>query len=299
VPSPNPGRRALSLLELLVVIAIVAVLAGLVLPAVHRVRDAAYRVECGNHLRQIGLALHNYHDLQRALPPGMRHRPDQYPFLAWSARLLPYLEQPAAWTLTQQDYASGRNFDGEPPHRGLSTIMPIFLCPADGRTDTVVQPENIAAAFTFFLGVEGTRPGRNDGVLFANSDIRFHDITDGTSVTLMVGERPPAPDETGNFRYGWWYAGAGQRMSGSVDFLLGVRETNRNFRTPTCPRGPYFFSPGDIENPCDMFHFWSRHLGGAHFLFCDGSVRFLAYSADPVMPALATRAGGEAVTPPD
>ena len=67
----------------------------------------------------------------------------------------------------------------------------------------------------------------------------------------------------------------------------------------TCPRGPYHFTAGDPNDTCDAFHFWSFHSGGAHFLFCDGSVRFLAYSADPIMPALATRAGGEAVTVPD
>jgi prepilin-type processing-associated H-X9-DG protein len=106
------------------------------------------------------------------------------------------------------------------------------------------------------------------------------------------GERPPSAD----FWYGWWYAGYGQAGTGSADMLLGVRE--RNLGGPfvsDCPAGPYHFREGRADNQCDLFHFWSLHPGGAHFLFADGSVRFLAYSADAILPALATRAGGEPV----
>ena len=83
------------------------------------------------------------------------------------------------------------------------------------------------------------------------------------------------------------------------DMFLGVSERNvtRDYRA-TCPPGPYPFAPGSIHNQCDMFHFWSLHSGGAHFLFADGSARFIAYSAAPIMPALASRAGGESVAVP-
>ncbi len=81
--------------------------------------------------------------------------------------------------------------------------------------------------------------------------------------------------------------------------LMSVRETRTTSRMPECPYGPYHFQAGSSSNTCDVFHFWSVHSGGAHFAFCDGSVRFLAYFADAILPALATRAGGEAVNIPD
>jgi prepilin-type processing-associated H-X9-DG protein len=81
--------------------------------------------------------------------------------------------------------------------------------------------------------------------------------------------------------------------------ILGVTERNDGPMYRGCPRGPYSFSPGQPGNQCDAFHFWSLHTGGANFLFADGSVHFLTYSAGPIMPALATRGGGEAVTVPD
>ncbi len=126
------------------------------------------------------------------------------------------------------------------------------------------------------------------------SKVRFADIVDGTSNTLLAGERPPSPD----FWFGWWYAGAGEAGTGAGDMVLGARELNVNASTYTaaCPVGPYSFKPGKIQEMCDVFHFWSLHDGGANFLFCDGSVRFLTYSADSILPALATRAGGEIVS---
>src|SRR5262249_30065952 len=121
------------------------------------------------------------------------------------------------------------------------------------------------------------------------------EATDGTSHTLLVGERPPSAD----LDLGWWYAGWGQAQNGDAEFLLGTRTRCYNRDAATCPEGPYHFTPGKFSNPCDAFHFWSPHTGGAHFAFADGSVRFLKYSADEIMPALATRAGGESVAVPE
>jgi prepilin-type processing-associated H-X9-DG protein len=284
------ARFAFTLLELAVVFAIIAALSGLLLPAIHRLRDAAWRAHCSNNLRQIGLALHQYHDNYHALPPAVRR--DAEPYLGWSARILPYLEQQALWDRSVAAFAAGARFSRNPPHTGLATVLPVVICPADGTAEAVIQPEQLRVAFTHYLGVSGRNRVSRDGVLYLDSQVPFADIRDGLSNTLLVGERPPSVDE----HFGWWYGGIGQVFDGSADSHLGVREINVTFRAPTCPRGPYRFQPAGDDAMCDTFHYWSRHVGGgAHFLFCDGSVRFLAYAADAVLPALATRAGGESV----
>jgi prepilin-type processing-associated H-X9-DG protein len=135
--------------------------------------------------------------------------------------------------------------------------------------------------------------GERQGVVFAGSRVRLADVLDGTSSTLFAGERPPSAD----LRFGWLYAGGGQDRTGSLDSVLGVRERNvaveGNYRG--CGSGPFPYAPGRLDDPCAAFHFWSLHGGGANFAFADGSVRFLPYSARDLLPALATRAGGEAV----
>jgi prepilin-type N-terminal cleavage/methylation domain-containing protein/prepilin-type processing-associated H-X9-DG protein len=293
------SRRGFTLIELLVVIAIIGVLIALMLPAIQRIRHAAMRTQCENNLKQIGLAAHQYHDANKAFPAGMRSQrgKDPYLYASWLTFLLPYVEQQGLWTATQDAYRKTRNFNRNPPHVGLVTVVPIFTCPADSRAGEVqtAQREKIPVALTSYLGVEGQDLTTFDGVLFRDSRIRIADSTDGTSNTLFAGERPPSTD----FQYGWWYAGAGQRSTGSAEMILGVREKNVLTVTKgSCPPGTYSYGPGRLNNQCDMYHFWSPHLGdGAHFLFADGSVRFLGYAAAPVMPALASRAGGESVPP--
>jgi prepilin-type N-terminal cleavage/methylation domain-containing protein/prepilin-type processing-associated H-X9-DG protein len=292
-------RRGYTLIELLLVIAIVGVLIGLLLPAVQKVRAAAQRTQCQNNLKQIGLALHNYHDTRSALPPGVTSlQPGEpYPRMTWLTRLLPYLEQDALWRATDAAYQYQPVPYIDPPHVGFSLPVKMFSCPSDGRTfEPQGTHQGLRAALTSYVGVLGTAYNQPDGVLFLDSRVRLTDVTDGTSNTLMVGERPPSAD----CWYGWWYAGYGQAGSGSGDMLLGARE--RNFGGPYvsgCPRGPYHFQPGQLSEQCDLFHFWSLHSGGAHFLFVDGSVHFLSSAADPLLPALATRNGGEAVALPD
>jgi prepilin-type processing-associated H-X9-DG protein len=302
-------------MELLVVIAIVGVLTSLLLPAVQKVRDAAARTYCTNALKQIGLALHNYHDTTGAFPPALAQKfpRDKYQWLSWLARILPYVEQPALHADMEAAFASQDNYPNpffNPPHKGFSTVIPLYRCPADDRqyqagyiTD---GGQTALIAFTGYLGVSGRNLRSYDGVLYWNSRVTLTDITDGASNTLAAGERPPSWD----LLFGWWYAGAGQwdfsfggvRHTGSCDVTLGAAELNiKSVGIPelnACPAGPYSFTPGSILNPCDQFHFWSLHSGGSNFLFADGRVHFLTYGAAPLLPALSTRAGGEAVSLP-
>ncbi len=291
-------HRAFTLAELLVIIGILSVLMGLILPAIMHAREAANKANCASNLRQLGIALNNYHQVERALPPGCSYQDgkDPQPHMSWLARLLPYVEREQLWRITLDAYAQEKFFLNNPPHVGLETMISTFTCPSDGRVRRPGGAGSKRVGYTSYLGLEGTNQFKRDGVLFLDSSVRITDVRDGASYTLFVGERPPSADGI----LGWWYAGWGQGKDGSGDMVLGVREHNVGSAwagSGSCPVGIYDFRPPDGK--CDAFHFWSHHPGGAHFLFGDNSVRFLKYSANPLMPALATRAGGEAVEIPD
>jgi prepilin-type N-terminal cleavage/methylation domain-containing protein/prepilin-type processing-associated H-X9-DG protein len=315
-------RRAFTLIELLVVIAIIAVLIGLLLPAVQKVRGAAARTQCANNLKQMGLALHNYHDANGSLPAGVAY---VYPYYYWSwmAQMMPYYEQDNLWKQADGWARSGNptgypchwwpwgdSWDSPqtPPNPALGVIVKTLICPADGRQDMTLSGQagmypGSSIAFTGYLGVAGIQgdetfetntkgqsDGQSQGILYWTSTTRLTDITDGTSTTLLVGERPPSAD----LQYGWWFAGAGYDGSGLGDVVLGAR-SYRYAAAHGCPASSVGLQPGTINNPCDQVHFWSMHTGGANFLLGDGSVRFLSYSANTVLPQLSTRNGGEVV----
>jgi prepilin-type N-terminal cleavage/methylation domain-containing protein/prepilin-type processing-associated H-X9-DG protein len=302
----RPIRRAgFTLIELLVVIAIIGILIALLLPAVQKVRDAANRTRCANNLKQIATACHNYHDTYGSLPPGtdshspIDNPPDYHYYWSWLAFILPYVEQQNLYnqadnfarTVTYRPYGEG----GFPANPGQYTPIPTYQCPADSRVlgaSYVEDKDNDSTndvAFTSYLGSSGTNLNTHDGILYLNSNIAFKDITDGLSNTSLAGERPPSSD----LIYGWWFDGPGQNNSGSGDVVLGILELNRE--GGSCPRGPYSYKAGDLNNNCDQFHFWSLHAGGANFLFADASVHFVPYTAANILPAMATRAAGEAV----
>ncbi len=338
-------RDGFTLIELLVVIAIIATLIGLLLPAVQKVRDAANRVKCQNNLKQLGIALNHYHDVHKGFPSSLDNFFHKHWHWSWLAKILPYVEQenlrnqadawasittdPVLWPLPRPagtpGYAHWSPWGGwifgrpnVPQNPALGAIVPTYLCPADPlvlqvRTFTHTQ-EPLLMAFTNYLGVNGTNYRTQDGLFTSNIYVRHSWILDGTSNTLLVGERGASR----SMDFGSYFAGCGQLdrslgdddMRGSADVMLGVRELNsrqngNRVLDEVCPAGPYRFQraglivvDGQAREECDQFHFWSHHSGGANFLFVDGSVRFLPYETDEIMPALGTKKGREPVVTP-
>jgi prepilin-type processing-associated H-X9-DG protein len=158
----------------------------------------------------------------------------------------------------------------------------------------------VTAAFTDYIAIAGTLPpgagDGQDGSLGGSPGKRLTDITDGTSLTVMVAERPP-PD---SLQAGWWYPSAwgyGEGLRGPNNiFIIGAAKLFPLEDPCVVSKGT--FGPGRMDNPCDRFHLWSLHPGGANFLFADASARFLPYSAEPLMMALGSRSGGEVVELP-
>lgn len=292
----RPRRRGFSLVEVLVVIGVTGLMLGLLLPAVQQARAAATRTACANNLKQIGLACHGYHDSHKGLPraQGLITSGSAKYLVPWEVLLLPELGQDALWQQTHAAFGSAPVGYLNPPHLGLTAVIKTYTCAADARLAApITDDRGYTAAYGSFVGVSGATGG--DGCLILARDVRLGDITDGTGQTLLVGERPPP----GRLLAGSWYTHDLADPSWMLDeYSMGGRRgtmpVSWSSDVGRC-RGPFRFGPGRVENPCDCNHFWSLHTGGANFLLADGSVRFIGYSASSVLPALATRAGGEVV----
>jgi prepilin-type N-terminal cleavage/methylation domain-containing protein/prepilin-type processing-associated H-X9-DG protein len=333
-------RSGFTLIELLVVIAIIAILIGLLVPAVQKVRDAAARAQCQNNLKQIALACHGYHDAYKKLPYGAYRPmgagaadgsagpyPDPYQFWSWLAMIMPYVEQAplykladtwartgGGWqTLTGDRYwwPWGNLTDTAPPgpNPALKVPIPVYTCPSDDRPLVATTSDPLTVAFTSYLGNAGSGNLARNGV-FTESlriklryglggtgsplQVKLQGITDGTSNTILAGERPPSQD----LEFGWWFAGAGFDASGVGDVMMEARATN--YATALgCPTSLVGFQPGLISNNCDQVHYWSLHTAGGNFAMADGSVRFLTYDANNILIQLSTRNGGEVFNYPN
>ena len=297
-------RNAFTLVELLVVIAIIGILVALLLPAIQMARESARRAECSNNLKQIGLGLHMYHDTFRQLPPGWQAfdpgtgQPHWFgePGWSWAARILPYMEQTALYAdrihlhlpITHPSNAEARE-----------TPIKIYRCPSDIGQDTFVLGSGnppapyvgsgggfapVRLATGNYVGVFGTEEFHHvcppplrcegDGTFFLNRGVRFADILDGLSTTLVVGERcsKRAPST--------W-----------VGMVTGGEHA------PARICGVATYPPNSEIEPEHYFHnFSSLHPGGTQFLAADGSVKLLNESIDQqTYHALCTRAAGDVV----
>ncbi len=293
LPRGSALRKAFTLVELLVVIGIIAVLMGLLLPAVQMAREAARRTSCGSQMRQLGLAVANYESAKGRFPAGYTGPTAARRFNTWITTLLPYLEQSAVYDQMVADYAATPDpFANPGAHRGFGHTLPLLICPSSvtGTEPATGLPGYPSVAFTTYLGVNGQDFTTRDGIFYLDSKTRTAEIRDGLSNTILIGERPPSTDQW----FGWWYAGYGQLGTSSLDSLLGVRERNIGSRgNSICGGGPFSYRNGHPDFQCSSLHFWSQHPGGAHFVLADGSVKFLSYESAEVLPALASRAGGE------
>jgi prepilin-type processing-associated H-X9-DG protein len=245
--------------------------------------------------------LQQYHDINKYFPTpkyDIGFNPG-YDWVGWMYQILPYLEQEAV-------YKQGQSPDTTIQAKTWGTIIPVFLCSADVREnaggvwegDLIGMPYN-TFGLTSYLGVVGNHNATGpdwDGVFGRKVGVRTTDITDGLSNTLMVGERPPSPDEA----WGWWASNIGDNALWAIveqpssGLLPPPNGAGYGSGTP-CPNRSYF-GPGDIVNYCHTDHFWSFHTGGGNWLLCDGSVRFIDYSAGvTTVPDMASIDGGELV----
>jgi prepilin-type N-terminal cleavage/methylation domain-containing protein/prepilin-type processing-associated H-X9-DG protein len=296
-PRATRAHGGFTLIELLVVIAIIAILIGLLLPAVQKVREAAARAKCTNNLKQIGLACHNHENTVGYLPPsrGDLQGPGLAPateYGGWMCKLLPYIEQQSLYNNVYQWPTGYFNYN--------TTPVAAYLCPSDPRGSTSYVPPSGDAAFTCYLGVTGNDNnftaqynGPSNGIFQVSDNgnpqrITLLQITDGTSNTLMVGERPPSADGY----WGWWAVS-------DYDCLLSVNQQYAFYGDCTFP-GVFRPEPQLLNAPCSggSNHFWSYHTGGSNWLLGDGSVRFMSYASQPVTIPMGSRNGGEVVVLP-
>ncbi|MFG0289091.1 MAG: DUF1559 domain-containing protein [Rhodopirellula sp. JB044] len=284
--STRRSRTAFTLVELLVVIAIIGVLVGLLLPAVQAAREAARRMSCGNNLKQIGLALHNYHGSFNKFPEGSRLSN----FMGPLAAVLPYLEE--GNTYSQFDFSKSYSdpYNQEVAAQEIAT----YLCPSMPLPRLVPDTSNgETGGPSSYLACEGTGSymPKNDGMFglnwaaygFNNPATAFRDITDGTSNTLAFSET------TYDMRDYLWTApapSAGQIKWGTARWVVGYPAVSLGTSQKEL----------NVHTAANNGGFQSMHPGGVHMLYGDGSVRFATEFLDrDLLDSLAKRNGHEVI----
>jgi prepilin-type N-terminal cleavage/methylation domain-containing protein/prepilin-type processing-associated H-X9-DG protein len=302
-------RRAFTLIELLVVIAIIGILIGLLLPAVQKVREAANRSKCSNSLKQIGIAMHNYHSTYDSLPMGINGGPGGIEFCVygdWQSNILSFLEQDAMYRQYNfgVGYSSGPNFPNVKGKR-----LSILTCPTDqpnaplgGITshNYAVNYGNLPVDCQIGSGWDTRQLASFSGVAFGGAPFNhkkaypFSSIIDGTSNTLLAAE--VIQGQRNDLRgFSWWGHGA-----------IFVAWIGPNSSTPDviydnsycdpAPPNPPCIGPSTAANPV-MMGARSRHVGGLNAAMCDGSVKFVSNSILlGVWQAQSTSQGGETVS---
>jgi len=259
------GRTGFTLVELLVVIAIIGILIALLLPAVQAAREAARRSQCTNNLKQICLAVHNYHDTYKSFPTGHIMNPGPGRGWAWSAMILPFVEQKPLHD--QFDFEV--NPTDAPNDALMSTVLESFRCPSAASTPETKNRDSQTFAITSYAGNCGMfresfnqnhDRKRKNGVFLRQDAIKFADITDGTSNTLMMGELIYND-------FGWdGYLYSRVNGSGNPGSTLCLVRMARRRINP----------PDSASQTVRREAFASEHPGGAQFGLCDGSVRFIS-----------------------
>jgi prepilin-type N-terminal cleavage/methylation domain-containing protein/prepilin-type processing-associated H-X9-DG protein len=301
LPAIADRRRAgFTLIELLVVIAIIAILIALLLPAVQQAREAARRSQCKNNLKQLGLAMHNYHDSFLVFPPGgignvlwssdpsVSRGLNTYR-LSWMPMLLPNLDQAALYN-SFVPYMNGFDASGAPVQLGpwvwpnVKTVLPALMCPSDpegGKNNILGFQGNYGACMGSTGSLVGTdaTATRLNGMFYQMSKTSMKSLVDGSSNTLMCSENKVfqdvagTPDSSNDWR-GAYYDNYGVTSWISTQFPPNTMEPDRLRRCINKPKDPCIFTTSTSSNTVMFAR--SYHTGGVHALLADGSVRFVS-----------------------
>ncbi|MDC0295579.1 DUF1559 domain-containing protein [bacterium] len=280
-------QRAFTLVELLVVIAIIGILVGLLLPAVQAAREAARRVSCLNNLAQLGLGIHHYEFSMEKLPAGSIN--SEGPIVnepvgqsvSWIVSILPYIEQQNVFQ--QFDIEAGAYAEVNQKVRALK--IPTLVCPSAWTDGTITMADDLQIGITNYAGCHNGSEAPididNNGLLYLNSDVRYSDILDGSSHTILVGECIPGGNNLG------WVSGTRATLRNTSGF--DARKDN-NWQTYQTNHSNGF----QDQDPLAVGKFGSFHFGGGNFGMADGSTQFISSSIDPdVFQNYGNRADGQ------